>query len=47
MRAVLRRPVGARIFFAGEACHEYLRATVGGADASGTRTAKAVLRQLA
>ncbi|MGB1147975.1 MAG: flavin monoamine oxidase family protein, partial [Alphaproteobacteria bacterium] len=36
MREVLREPIGDRLFFAGEACHEDLWATVGGADRSGT-----------
>lgn len=44
MRKVLRAPVADRIFFAGEACHPDLWATVGGADISGTRTAIAVTR---
>ena len=39
MRDVLRAPVGERIFFAGEACHEDMWATVGGADASGSSVA--------
>lgn len=47
MREVLRRPVAERLFFAGEACHGDLWATVGGADISGRQTAEAVLRQLA
>ncbi|RBI83482.1 FAD-dependent oxidoreductase [Rhodosalinus halophilus] len=47
MREVLRAPVADRIFFAGEACHEDLWATVGGADISGTETARAVVRLLA
>lgn len=42
MREVLRRPVGDRVFFAGEACHEDLWATVGGADHAGTDTGTAV-----
>lgn len=46
MREVLRRPVADRVYFAGEACHDDLWATVGGADISGTRTAEAVARQL-
>ncbi|WP_317055390.1 flavin monoamine oxidase family protein [Roseovarius rhodophyticola] len=40
MREVLRQPVGDRIFFAGEACHEDIWATVGGADVTGTRVAE-------
>jgi monoamine oxidase len=47
MREVLRAPVADRVFFAGEACHENLWATVGGADISGTETARAVVRMLA
>lgn len=46
MRAVLRRPVAGRLFFAGEACHEDMWATVGGADLSGRDTARAVARML-
>lgn len=46
MRAVLRQPVGDRIFFAGEACHPSLWATVGGADLSGAETAAKVARVL-
>ena len=42
MREVLRRPVGERVFLAGEACHGDLWATVGGADLSGRDTARAV-----
>lgn len=47
MREVLRLPVAERVFFAGEACHLDLWATVGGADHSGTDTAKAVAKALA
>lgn len=47
MREVLRQAVGDRLFFAGEACHEDLWATVGGADKSGTDTAKEVAAVLA
>lgn len=47
MREVLCRPVAERVFFAGEACHEDLWATVGGADISGTQTAQTVARALA
>lgn len=46
LRAVLRHPVAARIFLAGEACHEELWATVGGADISGGRAARDVARAL-
>eukprot|EP00752_Nemacystus_decipiens_P000652 g652.t1 len=46
MRAVLRAPVADRLFFAGEACHEDMWATVGGADLSGAETAAAVVRAL-
>ncbi len=42
MREVLRRPVGERVFLAGEACHGDLWATVGGAYLSGRDTARAV-----
>jgi len=45
-RDVLRQSVGDRIFFAGEACHDDLWATVGGADRSGSDTALAVIRKL-
>ncbi len=45
-RAVLAEPVRDRIFFAGEATHETLWGTVGGAWASGERAADAVLRKL-
>ena len=38
MREVLRAPVGDRVFFAGEACHADMWATVGGADLSGRDT---------
>ena len=47
MRDVLRMPVAERIYFAGEACHSDLWATVGGADISGRDTARAVMRALA
>lgn len=46
MRPTLRAPVAERLFFAGEACHADLWATVGGADLSGKRTAKAVTKAL-
>jgi len=45
-RAALAEPVRDRIFFAGEATHESLWGTVGGAWASGERAADAVLRKL-
>lgn len=45
-RAALAEPVRDRIFFAGEAAHETLWGTVGGAWASGERAADAVLRKL-
>ncbi len=44
MRKVLRQPVGERVFFAGEACHSSIWATVGGAHLSGAETARTVLR---
>ena len=43
-RKVLMEPVASRIFFAGEAVHETLWGTVGGAWESGERAADAVLR---
>ena len=46
MRNVLRQPVGDRIFFAGEACHRSLWATVAGAHLSGVETAGIVSRLL-
>ncbi len=46
MRAALRSSVADRIYFAGEACHEDLWATVGGADISGARVAEEVSRNL-
>jgi monoamine oxidase len=46
-RRVLMESVGDRIFFAGEAVHETLWGTVGGAWESGERAADAVLRALA
>ncbi len=46
MRSVLREPVGDRIFFAGEACHRSLWASVGGAHESGVEVAKIVARKL-
>ncbi len=45
-RAALAEPLRDRIFFAGEATHETLWGTVGGAWASGERAADAVLRKL-
>lgn len=45
-RAALAEPVRDRIFFAGEATHETLWGTVGGAWASGERAADAVMRKL-
>ncbi len=45
-RAALAEPVRDRIFFAGEATHETLWGTVGGAWASGERAAGAVLKKL-
>jgi len=44
-RRILTEPLGA-LFFAGEATHETLAGTVGGAWDSGERTADAVLRRL-
>jgi monoamine oxidase len=46
MRAVLRAPLAERIFFAGEACHEDLWATVGGADLTGVAAAEEVAKTL-
>ena len=46
MRSVLRQSVGDKIFFAGEACHRSLWATVGGAHLSGVEAAGIVSRQL-
>ncbi len=46
MRSVLRRPVGERIWFAGEACSSDEWATVGGAHKSGVDTAGQVSRAL-
>jgi monoamine oxidase len=45
-RAALAEPVRDRVFFAGEATHETLWGTVGGAWASGERAADAVMRRL-
>jgi monoamine oxidase len=46
LRAVLRAPVGERVWFAGEACSPDLWATVAGAHESGIRAAKDVARVL-
>ena len=46
LRAVLREPVGERIWFAGEACHENEWATVAGAHKSGEAVAQKVLEHL-
>lgn len=46
MRRVLRQSVGDRIFFAGEACHPSMWATVGGAHLSGIDAAWSVLHLL-
>ena len=43
-RRVLMEPLRNRMFFAGEAVHETLWGTVGGAWESGERAAEAVLR---
>lgn len=45
-RAMLRAPVGERIWFAGEACHDTEWATVGGAHKSGRAVAEAVMKAL-
>jgi monoamine oxidase len=45
-RRVLMEPVRDRLFFAGEAAHETLWGTVGGAWESGERAAEAVLRRI-
>ena len=47
LRAVLREPVGERIYFAGEAVSEDEWATVGGAHKSGVATARRVLSAIA
>jgi monoamine oxidase len=44
MRKVLMEPLNNRVFFAGEAAHETLWGTVGGAWESGERAAEAVLK---
>jgi monoamine oxidase len=46
-RRVLMEPVGNRIYFAGEAVHETLWGTVGGAWESGERAAEAILKRYA
>ena len=46
MRTALREPVVGRIFFAGEACHPDMWATVGGAALSGLETAQHVVKTL-
>ena len=46
MRRELRRPVGDRVFFAGEACHPSLWATCAGAYLSGIEIAKAVAKRV-
>ena len=45
-RKLLMEPVRDRIYFAGEAVHETLWGTVGGAWESGTRAAEAILRKM-
>jgi hypothetical protein len=45
-RKALQEPVRDRLFFAGEAVHETLWGTVGGAWESGTRAAQAALKHL-
>ena len=47
LRKILRKPVAKRIFFAGEACHQTLWASVGGAHLSGVKIATKVASQLA
>jgi monoamine oxidase len=46
MRKALMEPVGNRLWFAGEAAHETLWATVAGAWESGERAAGEVLKRL-
>jgi hypothetical protein len=46
-RRALMEPVRDRVYFAGEAVHETLWGTVGGAWESGARAAEAVVRRLA
>ncbi len=43
MRDVLREPIAERIFFAGEACHQTMFASVAGAHLSGKETAEQLL----
>jgi hypothetical protein len=45
-RKILAEPLGS-LFFAGEALHEHLGGTVGGAWISGERAAEAALRKIA
>jgi hypothetical protein len=45
-RRLLRRPIGGRIWFAGEAVHETKWGTVAGAWEAGERAALAVLDQM-
>ena len=42
-RQTLRQPVAKRIYFAGEACHPNLAATVAGAFLSGQKTARQII----
>ena len=46
LRQALRRPLGERVFFAGEACHPTLWATCAGASLNGIETAEEVARRL-
>ena len=46
LRAALRRPLGDRVFFAGEACHPSLWATCAGAYLTGIERAEEVARRL-
>lgn len=46
LRATLAQPLGARVFFAGEACDAKYPALVNGAWDSGKRTAKQIIKQL-
>ena len=45
-RRILMEPVRDRLYFAGEAVHETLWGTVGGAWESGERAAEAILRKM-
>jgi monoamine oxidase len=45
-RKIMMEPMRDRVFFAGEAVHETLWGTVGGAWESGQRAAEAVLREM-